>query len=119
MKKILSQFLFLILISIFLLSCSKDNSDNDNIVGTTWYGQEIVNLVDTSIEINYYVSFTTSTEGNLRSIFGENDSQTENFVYEYMEGQGTAISVENPNEIVEFKVLGDKMMFDDLILDLQ
>src|SRR5690554_4194536 len=118
MKKNFTHFLVLILTLVFISSCSKDDGDSDDIVGTIWH----LHQSESYIELDYFLSFTSSNEANIEldgTIYGTTFTDREDFLYEYSDGRGILINMQNTRDTTVFKVLDNKLIIEDLIFDRQ
>src|SRR5690554_6419001 len=114
MKKNFTHFLFLVLTLVIISSCSSDDDGgqdiNNNIIGTSWKAFEQAGI----FEITHTVVFSSNNEASWKQdilIYPESSSSvTNNYLYEYSEGEGVLINIESTGNTTSFKVLDNKLL---------
>ena len=118
MKNLILKLLFVAFLSFFTVSCDKDD-DNKNqsypqdVIGTTWYFQEIDTESGETIVVDVYLVFETSDTGYIEAYSDvANLTQTYDFTYSYSKGIGRAEFYDNNLGTVNFGVSGNQLVFD-------
>ncbi len=118
MKNLISKLLFVAFLSFFTVSCDKDDENKNqnfplDVIGTTWYFQEIVTQSGETIAVDVYLVFETSDTGYIEANSDvANLTQTYDFTYSYSKGIGRAEFYDNNLGIVNFGVSGNQLVFD-------